>query len=314
MLVSVSNILSIFLIVAVGYIANKCHVIPDEASKYLVDLLMCIASPCMILDSISSTTLREDMGTLTAEMLACAVAFFACTFVLSRFLCLHVLHVPKEDAGVYMFCLSTINNGFMGFPITLALFGEDILYLMVLFQIILVIYLYSAGFVQVDYGHTARVDLRSTLHYLVNPNTIAAALSMLMLFSGLHLPGFLQSAVSLIGNATTPLSMLLIGVQLGSSNLLGILKNRKLVLLSVLKMLLLPLLTFLAVNWLPLPATLKVALIFGAAFPTAAASVPVTSMAGRNATLAAEIVAFTTLLSMVTLPVTALLLHAVYSL
>lgn len=73
-----------------------------------------------------------------------------------------------------------------------------------------------------------------------------------------------------------------------------------------------PFLTFLAVNWLPLTNPGKLILVFAAAFPCAVVTVAVATKEGRNADLMAEGVALTTLLSMITLPITAILLMHLY--
>jgi predicted permease len=108
--------------------------------------------------------------------------------------------------------------------------------------------------------------------------------------------------------------MLVVGIQLGSSRISTVIRDRSLVITSVVKMILWPALTFLAVNWLPLTVNMKIALVFGAAFPTAVAVVAISSMENRNAVKAAEIIAFTTLLSIITLPASALLLMSYYGL
>ena len=107
--------------------------------------------------------------------------------------------------------------------------------------------------------------------------------------------------------------MLLVGMQLGDSNPLGMLKHGRMVAISVVKMLLLPVLTFLAINWLPLAVNVKVCLIFAAVFPAAVAAVPVTAMEGKNTLASAETVAFTTLLSVVTVPLFAAILMGYYN-
>ncbi len=134
-----------------------------------------------------------------------------------------------------------------------------------------------------------------------------------MLFAGLHLPAVLFQTTETIGNATVPVSMLLVGMQLGDSNPLGMLKHGRMVAISVVKMLLLPVLTFLAINWLPLAVNVKVCLIFAAVFPAAVAAVPVTAMEGKNTLASAETVAFTTLLSVVTVPLFAAILMGYYN-
>ena len=315
MTVILEKIISIFFITAVGFAANRKGILPNESNKFLVDLLMMITTPCMVLASITSTQLTDDTLLQTLEMMLFAVLWFAVSAFLSWLICIKILKIGNHaDAGVYMAGMTTINNGFMGFPITKSLFGDDILFFMVLFQMILTMYLYSGCIIQVNYGSKGRIDLRQVGARLANPCTISAVLGIVMLLLNLHLPNMLFETVDTIGSATVPLSMLVVGVQLGSSKLTRVFCDRNLVLTSLLKMLLWPLLTVLAVNWLPLPVTMKIAMVFGAAFPTAVAVVAITSMEKQNAVLAAEIIAFTTLLSMVSLPVCALLLMGHYGL
>lgn len=315
MTVIIGKIVSIFLIIFVGFAANRKGILPDQSNKFLVDLLMKITTPCMILSSLTSTELATDTVSLTLKMLLCAVLWFAASCLLSWVFCIKILRLKDHpDAGVYMACMTSINNGFMGFPITMALFGDDVFFYMVLFQMVLNIYLYSACIVQVNYGGKGSINLRTLAGHLTNPCMIAAFLGIAMLLLGLHLPSLLAETVDTLSSATVPISMLVVGMQLGSSKISKVIRDRGLVLASLSKMIFWPLITFLAVNWLPFPVPMKVALAFGAAFPTAVATVAVTSMENRNSVLAAEIIAFTTLLSMVSLPVCALLLMGYYGL
>ncbi len=315
MLVIIEKIVSIFIIIFIGFAANRRGILPDQSNKFLVDLLMKITTPCMILSSLTSRELTEDTLVLTFQMILCSVLWFAAACLLSWFFCIKILKMKDNpDVGVYMACMTSINNGFMGFPITMALFGDDVFFFMVLFQMVLNIYLYSAAIIQVNYGGKGSVNLRAAFSHLTNPCMLAAFAGIAMLVLGLPLPSVLAETVDTLGNATVPTSMLVVGLQLGSSKISRVIRNRSLVTVSVTKMLFWPLLTFLAVNWLPLPTAMKIALAFGAAFPTAVASVAITSMENRNAVLAAEIIAFTTLLSIAALPVCALLLMSHYGL
>lgn len=315
MTVIIEKIVSIFLITAVGVVANKRGILPDQSNKYLVDLLMIITTPCMVLASITSTELTDDTAILTLQMILCAVIWFVVSCGLSWFVCMKVMKMKSHpDVGVYMASMTTINNGFMGFPITMALFGDDVLFFMVLFQMILTIYLYSACMIQVNYGSKSSIDIRTVGKRLANPCTFSAVLGIIMLLTGLHLPNMIFETVDTIGSATVPISMLVVGIQLGSSRVSEVIGDRRLVIISILKMIFWPILTFIAVNWLPLPVNMKIALIFGAAFPTAVAVVAITGMEKRNSVLAAEMVAFTTLLSVITLPISAILLMSYYGL
>ena len=312
----VEKIVSIFLIMAVGFVANRTGVLPREGNKFLTNLLIKVIAPCMIFSSITSKELTDDTFAATLYTLLGAALFSVCAAVLGWVLCKYLLRVsPLEDVGVYAFVFASLNSGFMGFPITLALFGQDILYFMVVHNITLTLYLYTLGPIILSMSSQgsqkkSAFDLRSLLASLLNINTIVAFVSIILLFAGLHLPALLFESIETIGNATVPISMLLVGVQLGESNPLKIIKNGKLVAISVLKMFLLPVLTFLAVNWLPILPEVKLCMTFAAVFPGAVAAVPVVAIEGKNSLTCAEMVAFTTFLSVATVPLfAAFLMH-----
>lgn len=311
--VIIEKIISIFLIGGVGFVANKMDILPNQANRYLVDLLMLITTPCLIITSLCDTVLTEDTLTQTLQTALCSITFFLAGCLLSYLFCVKILHIKaEEDAGVYMLAMTTVNNGFMGFPITYAIFGDEILFYMVIFQVTMLIYSYSIGMIQVNYGHQAKSGPGSLLKSLLTPCTISAIIGIFLLFTQIKLPTFLFDCLEEIGSSTVPLSMIVVGMQLGNSNLSTIVRNRKLIITAVVKMLAAPLLTFLAVNWLPLPVGIKIAMVFGATFPSAVLVVPIATMTGRNAVLAAEGVALTTTLSIFTLPACALLLSSYY--
>lgn len=313
MYVIISNILPIFLIIAMGFIANRKGILPNEANKYLVDMVMLVTCPCMIISSMLGQEMDPALMSNTVLMFLGAAAFFIIFYIIAWFYIVKIMRIPADqDAGVYMIMFTTVNNGFIGFPVTHAIFGDEILFYMVIFQIMLIVYVYSAGVIQVNYGSPRVSDIRGMAKALVNTCTMATLLSVILLFLGVQLPEIVFNAVELVGCATTPVSMLVVGMQLGNSNFRQVLGNRRLVIMSLVKMISVPLLTFLMVNWLPIAVGLKIALIFGATFPVSVSVVTISSMEGKNSVLAAEGVALTTLLAMITLPVMALVLSTYY--
>ena len=313
MYVIISNILPIFLIIAMGFVANRRGILPNEANKYLVDMVMLVTCPCLIISSMLGQEMDPALMTNTVLMFIGGGLFFALFYVIAWIYVVKIVKIPADqDAGVYMIMFTTVNNGFIGFPVTYAIFGDEILFYMVIFQIMLIVYVYSAGVIQVNYGSPRVSDLKGMAKALVNTCTLSTVLSVVLLLLGIQLPEIIFDAVELVGSATTPVSMLVVGMQLGNSNFRQVLGNRRLVVMSFVKMFSVPLLTFLLVNWLPIADSLKIALVFGAAFPVSVSVVTISSMEGKNSVLAAEGVALTTLLAMGTLPVSALLLSACY--
>ena len=114
----------------------------------------------------------------------------------------------------------SMNTGFMGFPVTLALFGNDILYLIVLLNVVHTFYLYPFGSIQLSIGDSSEggFNCKNSLKNAANPCAVAAILGIICLFTGLKLPNVLFRSMDMIGDATVPISLLIVVMQLGNSN------------------------------------------------------------------------------------------------
>lgn len=305
------KIAAIFAMTAIGFIASKTGVLPAESKKYLSNLLLFITSPCMIIGSMTSQTLDAHTFELMIQIVAGSFIFFLAAMAVS-FLIVKLMRCDRDDAGVLMVIITAVNTGFMGFPVTKAIFGNTYFFLMVIQNIVLNIYLYSMMVYQMNYGFRKKEGIRGMLMPMLNMCTYALIIGLVLMLLKVRLPDILADFINTIGDATIPVSMIVVGVQLSESSIRKMLTNKRLITASLCNVILIPVLTFLAVNWLPLAPESKLILIFAAAFPCAVVSTAIALKENRNAALMAEGVAMTTLLSMGTLPVAAILLMQLY--
>lgn len=312
MLTVLTKVIVIFSLVAVGWIANKLNVLPDESNDYLVRLLLDITCPCLIFESIVTQKLNHNTIVDVSDVVLGSIIYFVAGTILSLVIIRIIRYRPKSDWGIISATIVGCNTGFMGFPITKAIFGNYAFFLMVMENIVLIVYMYTLMIFIINMGSDEKKSPAGMLHSLVNMCTISTAISIVVFLLQLKVPGPLMDFTTLVGDATIPLSMIVVGVQLGRSDLKKVAANGKLIFACLCSLLLMPALTFLAVNWLPIPRTVKLVLIFAACFPGAVAQVPVAANEGKNATLMAEGVALTTLLSIATLPAAAMILMQLY--
>ncbi len=315
-----SKVVAIFLLLMAGYVVGKLKLLPENADTTLTVLLLKVLTPCLILSSVTSKELSDDTVSVTVSTLLGTVFYFAIAAILGLLFCKYILSLPKTEVGTWAFVFASNNTGFMGFPITLSIFGQDIFFLMVMQNIILGVYLYSIGPILIRYGndhigyekHSFGVRVKSFLSTLNNPNIIISAVAMVMLFCGLHLPDMLFESVDTMGNAVVPTSMILVGLQLSQNDILDMFKDKHIVIFSIFKMTLLPAFVFLCVNWLPIASDVKLTLVLSAVFPAAVVTVPVCILEEKDPSEAANLVALTTLLSVVTIPIWSVILLHLY--
>lgn len=305
------KIAAIFAMTAIGFTASKTGILPAESKKYLSNLLLFITSPCMIIGSMTSQTLDAHTFELMIQIVAGSFIFFLAAMAVS-FLIVKLMRCDREDAGVLMVIITAVNTGFMGFPVTKAIFGNTYFFLMVIQNIVLNIYIYSMMVYQMNYGFRKKEGIKGMLMPMLNMCTYALIIGLVLMLLKVQLPDILADFINTVGDATIPVSMIVVGVQLSESSIGKMLTNKRLITASLCNVILIPALTFLAVNWLPLAPESKLILIFAAAFPCAVVSTAIALKENRNAALMAEGVAMTTLLSMGTLPVIAIILTHLY--
>lgn len=305
------KIAMIFLMSGVGFEACKKNILPIESKQYLVSLLMNITCPCMIFDSLVAQDLNHETVQIMKEIFLGSIIFFAVCIAFS-FVIVKALHYEEPgDEGILMVLVTSLNTGFMGFPITRAIFGEMYFFLMVLENIILNIYLYIISLFQMNYGHKEKSGT-NRIKSLFSPNTIAMILGIIVLAANIPMPEFAMDFFGTMGDATVPLSMIILGVQLCESNVKEIIKNKALLVICFCNIILVPAITFALVSISPLMAESKLILIYASAFPCAVAPVAIAMQEGRNSKLMAEGVALTTLVSVITLPIWSIVLMNTY--
>lgn len=303
------KISTIFVMIFIGYIAVKLKFVPSKAQEELVKLILNINIPCMLLCSITGNEISSDSLMTTVKMFGYSGIYFIVA-ALGSILLTKLFRIKTEnDIGVYQMIFTSINTGFIGFPVTKALFGDAALYFMVLHNIVLNICLYSICTLQLNGTGLKKGMLSKTMKSMINPCIISAVIGILLLFMGIHIPGYIDGIIAPIGDATIPLAMIIVGLQLAEGKIADCFKNKKLILFCIVVMLLRPLAVLCIVSMLPIEEVLKTVLVLGSAFPPVTTISALAANEGRNYKLAADATIITTLMAAITLPAIAMLIH-----
>ena len=141
-----------------------------------------------------------------------------------------------------------------------------------------------------------------------NPGVIGCLAAMVLFFCGIKIPAPAASLISYLSSPSIPLSMMLIGCSLASSNLRAILRDRRLFVFLILRMLVIPISAALLIRLVPIDPALRQLFVLMVTMPAGSLLVLITQEYGGNTTCAANGVALTTLCSIVSIPVVSLFL------
>ena len=292
------SVLTLFLMMAVGFFLGKLGMLSRQTLSQLSTLLLYIVSPAIMIETFASTE-RTDA---TVAALCAAGAVMAGTYLLNMLLIAPWFRRQRDDRGVMRFAAVYGNTGFMGIPLIRSVLGESGMLITVVALAVFNISIWTHGAYLI--GGRARVSLKKAF---LNPGVIGFAIALAFFALQIRLPAPLRNAVGFVADLNTPLAMIVIGGQMAAVELRSLFGDRRLYAVSSLKLLAVPLVTMLALLPFGLdPVTYTAAAIL-AGCPVAGATSLLCQLNGKDTALSAKLVFVSTALCIVTLPLIAML-------
>lgn len=143
---------------------------------------------------------------------------------------------------------------------------------------------------------------------VLNTGVIAAIIALIIFLFGINVPGIVQEVLSMIGEITIPLSMILIGSSLALIPLKYVFSDIKIYLISFIKLIVMPAITYFIARLFTSDSFLIAQLTIATALPAGSMIVMLTTQYKGNVKTASVGVFITTVLSVITIPLMVYLL------
>ena len=316
----------LFLMMVPGIILKKKGLVPDNFGRGLSGLVLYAAQPALVflayLQPYDPKTLAGIGWVFLFSILAHAV------FALGAFLFFR--RVKPDKRKVLRMVTIFSNAAFMGIPLIGAIMDQTALLYATIYNITFNLVLWSLGVYicthdrdengdGVQTEEERRIIRRRTLHTaafaLVHPVTVAAFLGLLFFFLPIEgvIPTLLTDAFEMLKVTVAPLSMIVIGLRLASTDFKGLLRDKQMYVFILLRHLLLPgiILLLLRLGNLLFPSinetVMQVVLILAAA-PAASSATMFAERYECDAAYAGKLVTVSTALSILSMPLLLILL------
>ncbi|MEB4593016.1 AEC family transporter [Candidatus Thiothrix sp. Deng01] len=285
----------IFIILLLGVWFMRIGILNEAFIETGSRLVFTVALPALLFVSISKTH-------FSAAANFDLIIFAAIATVLSVVLleaATHYLIMPAEDRGVVVQGAFRSNMGIIGLAYCVNAYGDNGLVAASLYL----------GLITILFNVLAVITLSRSLHksqgvgkvvrgIATNPLIIGILLALPVSYAGIKLPTVLLESGEYFSKMTLPLALLCTGASLDFHSLRQ--EMGKTLFASVSKLVLTPLLFVLGGLWMGFRGVDMGILLLMSSAPTAAASYIMVRAMGGNAPLAANIIALTTLGSVVT--------------
>ncbi len=299
----VGTVLSVFLLLFVGYGTKKVRLLRPADAELLNSVVIYLTLPAFVFEALYSYRQPIPLSIAKVPILGFAtmLVVLALAYATGR-----ALRLDRRKLGGLMMVSIFGNTGFLGYPVVRAAFAEKgALVTAVMYdELGMALPLYTVGVAIAMAFGGERLDRGYMLNFFKLPLIWTMAVALLL--RPFELPGPFLDAVGYLGGGTIPLVMISLGLSLSASSLKGM--AAPVTVACLLKMGLLPLLTHYALTVGGVEGIMRSVTVLESGMPTALMAGVVAARFGADGKFAAGVIFVSTLLSIVTIPATLLIL------
>ena len=289
-----SKVLVMLILILVGYIVSKKGMFSQQTAGELTTLLLRIVLPCLIVSAFiefgSSVSLSE-MG-LSAALTGASMGI---SLSASRFFFRKDI---EKRTKVLQFSALFGNMGFMGVPLVQAIVGEQGVIYASFAIVVFNLFSWTYGYRLMN--SKAKMNIKTILF---NPGMIGILIGLPICLFKIQIPSVVVDPINFLASVNTPLAMIVIGSYVAKLEMKSFVSDMAVYRASALRLILMPILTLGLLLLIRPKEDLFMVVLIQAAMPVAANTVLFAAQYKKDVELATKIVAVSTLLSILTIPI-----------
>ena len=305
---SISGILVILGMILVGFVIGEKGWFDDKSRGLLAKLVTQVALPCYMLYTITQRFTAADLLKMLPGLRFPALSMVILLGIATGVA--RIFAVRQDRRGLFISMFFNSNTIFVGLPINQALFGDASIPYVLIYYMCNTTFFWTLGtyLIQRDGEGEAQFDLKTSLKKVFSPPLMGFLLGLILVMLQINFPAFLASDLQYLGNLTTPLSMIFIGLSVSHVGVKQLVLGKDQLLILLGRFLVAPLLMATIVYWAPLPSLMKQVFIIQSAMPVMTNAPVVARLYGADSDYAAVMVTETTLATMLVIPILMLLM------
>ena len=291
---TLTQVLSLFAIIIIGYILYKADVVPKNTDTVLSRLLSLVMLPALCFKTLISN-LTADVISYKWPFLVFGLAAVSFSYIIAILLS-RIFTRDKYQRHIYVYSFTIANLGYMGYTLIGSVFGSEMLANMLIFAVPFNIFIYTIGY------STLRGYEKVTLKSLVNPVCIALLLGAVIGLTGIKLPAFVVDVADTLGDCMGPTAMLVTGFVIAQYKPLDLLKNYRIYIASVLRLIVLPTVIVLLFKLCGASKEIIIVALGSTAMPLGLNTVVFPASCGKDTTTGASMALISNVMGVITIP------------
>ncbi|MEY8336783.1 AEC family transporter [Lachnospiraceae bacterium 62-35] len=294
----IKQILQLLLMVFMGYLIVRFHVLKDMDSRVLSAIVLYLIVPCVMINAFQVEFTKEKLQGLLLAFSASVLLLISLLFLTWAFR--RIFHLTTvEWTSVYY-----SNSGNLIIPLITYILGEEWVLYASVFLSVQTIMLWTHC--KNAFSHEDHIDWKKIFG---NLNLISILVGILLFFLKIRFPEIIEGTLRSVGNMIGPLSMIITGMLIGNMNLKAVFSNKRLYLITFLRLIGYPLITIAILRFsrlaslMPEGKTILLVTFLALTTPSASTVTQMAQVYEDDGAYAGAINVMTTLLCIFTMPV-----------
>ncbi|MDI9387416.1 MAG: AEC family transporter [Spirochaetota bacterium] len=302
----VQQVIILFVLISIGFGLTKKKLFSEKTIAELTTFILYLVTPCVIIESFNRPFDADMLNAFLLSFLA-AIVVHVLSIVIAF---LFIRDRDKNAQTIFRFGVVFSNCAFMALPLQQALLGSEAVFYGSSFIAVFNLFVWTHGYgiMKTDPENkgqkkSGQMIFSQLIKTLLNPGIASVFLGLFLFLTSTKLPFFIQKPIQYLAALNTPLPMIVIGFYVASVKDFSILKDKKMFLASFLRLIFIPLLSLALFYAAGIRGVLLSSLIISASTPVGATLVMFSIKFNKDAKKAGAFVAFTTLVSVLTMPI-----------
>ncbi|WP_292280459.1 AEC family transporter [Megasphaera sp.] len=222
MLHGLEGIFEVLFIIAIGVALTKKGWFGSDMSAVFSKLVMKVSLPLYMLCQMEKDFTHDSLIRIAPDLILPFASIFL-AYIVGR-IAAKVLHIRRERQGVFVTCFFIANTIFIGLPVNLALFGTQSVPSVMLYYMANTTMFWTLGIYHIvndSQGGKGNMPLFSaqTIKKVFSPPLMGFLIGLVFVLANIKLPDFLLTSFQYVGNMATPMSLLVIGIEMAGISL-----------------------------------------------------------------------------------------------
>ncbi|MFL0250870.1 AEC family transporter [Clostridium neuense] len=301
---AIQGILTIVIMISIGYVLTEKKWFNEETSKSFAKLVTNVSLPALMVSDIMGNFTKGKLMNLSKGLIAPFLSIAACYII--AIAVSKILKVQKSRQGTFQSMFFNSNTIFIGLPVNIALFGEKSVPYVLLYYIANTTFFWTLGVYCISKdapGEHGGILSKTTIKRIISPPLLGFIIAIILVLLKIELPLFIMNTCKYLGNLTTPLSMIFIGISIHSVKLKELKIDKDVIGVLLGRFLVCPLIMIIILILIPIPKLMKDVFIMQSAMPVMTNAPIIAKVYGADSKYAAVMVTLSTVLSMITIPI-----------